>query len=96
MNKEERKFHSVSRGKESELLLKLFGNRIEEHKKKSLDLLKSKFRNGERDAVTLASGLSAYCAIEDLEAELSREVTQGNKSSQEIHGTSEPGKPERS
>lgn len=89
----ERKLRSIGRGKESEILLNLFGDRIEDQKRKALDSLKAKFRNGERDAVTLASGLSAYCAIEDLEAELRREITQGNRNAEEIHAQSEPGKP---
>lgn len=56
-----------------------------------LQRIKSNFKVGKTDAVTLSSGLAALFELDDLEAEIKASITRANKVSKELY--EQPGKP---
>lgn len=72
-------------GRTAELLLDNFGSYIELSKDKKLRELKQAHKMGKTDAVTLASLLAAYCALDDLASDLSRDVKKANSQSKETY-----------
>lgn len=85
----EKKLELINRGKESDIVLSLFGDRIRQASAKALDKLKSSYRAGQADALTLQSGVASICALDDLYAELVRDVKTGNSASKDIHDNRE-------
>lgn len=81
----EKKLEVVGQGRVAEVILTHVNDRIELQLKKALNRLKSDFRNGKTDSVTLSSGLAAYCALEDFKADLMRDVKNGQSAAKELH-----------
>lgn len=72
-------------GRKAEILLGEFGSYLELAKAKKLKDLINAHKAGQTDAVSLASKLSAYCSICDLEADLTRDIKTANLKSKELH-----------
>lgn len=86
------KIQLVSEARVSDALLQRFGEKIAQAKESALAKLKSNYRAGNTDAVTLASGVAAYCALEDFESLLTKDIRQGRSAAKELyddHGRSE-------
>lgn len=93
---EGRKLNLIERGRISDVLLAQLGERLAAEKQKALKKMTQDFRHGNRDAVNLASGLAAYCALEDFESQLEKEIRQGRSASQELYAPREhPADPAR-
>lgn len=85
MSSIEKRLETINRGRVAEVILTHLNERIEDQLKKALNRLKMDYRNGKTDSVTLSSGLAAYCALEDFQSDLMREVKNGQSAAKEIH-----------
>lgn len=68
----------VSQGRVADIVSQHFSDFVVAQKQEIIAKLVTKYRNGERDAVTLSSGLAEYAALEDLEVSIKRAIRKGN------------------
>lgn len=71
-------------GRLAEALKLHFGPVVKERIQSELNKMKSSFRGGKVDSVTLSSHLAALCALEDLERDLDQKIKRAQQSTKGI------------
>jgi len=87
----ERKLALIQNGKMADILLRELGQRIRARQEVTLKVLSQNFRSGQYTEASLASGVAAYCALEDLHSDLVKESTKGNQAQKELNDVRESG-----
>jgi hypothetical protein len=77
-----KRLQAIEVGRVSDTLLNVFGEKLTHHKERQLKKVLTTHRMGERDKVHLE--LAAYCALEDFESELKKEVMAGRNAAKEL------------
>lgn len=73
----EKKMELIGRAKIAGVLIDNFGQYVENRKRQYLEQLKADFRDGKHDLNSYISRLSALCALDDLQSDLTKDVRHG-------------------
>lgn len=86
----DKKLSAINEAKTSDLLLQRFGEKIDRQKQKALNRLTGQFRGGQYTQSDLVAGLAGYCALEDLQSELIKEIRNGRTAAKELYDAPSP------
>ncbi len=74
----------ITEGKSADIVYQSCVEFIRTRHDHELRKLKSLFRDGKNDPITLSSGISAMCALDDLESDLKKKVMVGRNASAKL------------